>query len=81
MRPLSHRTIWEEDHLRSAEPFWSLMPENERLALRPFGSVLGPPLSPVLDAAGVQGTSNNMIPYTGQVLDTTATDQYHRVFL
>ena len=46
-----------------------------------FGTVLGPTLFTIRDANGVKGSSNNMIPYTRQVFDTTTPYQHDRMLL
>src|SRR5690349_19866347 len=49
--------------------------------LRALGAVLGTGLLAILHALQVQGTANDVVTHTGQVLDTTAANQHHAVFL
>jgi hypothetical protein len=53
-------------------------PEN---LFRSFGSVLGPPLSAVLNSKGVERPSDNVVAHTGKVFDPAAAHQHHRVLL
>src|SRR5713101_28892 len=50
-------------------------------SLRPLGAVFGAALAPVLDALGIVGAADDVIAHAGQVLDPSAADQHHRVFL
>jgi hypothetical protein len=52
-----------------------------RLLLGFLGTVLGTGLLAVRDALGIQDTSDNVVAHTGQVADTTASDEDNRVFL
>src|SRR3989339_1366886 len=49
--------------------------------LRFFRSVFGTTLTTFLHTLCVVRTPNNVIPHTGQILDTTASDQHNRMFL
>ena len=51
------------------------------LSLRPFGSVLGPPLLAVLNATGIQGAADDVVTNAGQILDSPTAYQHHRVLL
>src|SRR5660397_256259 len=47
----------------------------------PFRSVFGTTLAPFGHTGRVQVSSDNVIPYTGQVLDSAASDQHNTMFL
>src|SRR4051812_14366495 len=49
--------------------------------LRTLGAVFRPALAAVLDALGVQGAADDVVANAGQILDATAADHDHRVFL
>lgn len=46
-----------------------------------LGSVLGTTLCAVLNACGIECTANDMVAYTGEVLNTAAANEHDRVFL
>ena len=49
--------------------------------LRPLGSVLGASLTASIDSLSIQSTTDYVVTDTRQVLDTSAADHYHGVFL
>src|SRR5262245_21739564 len=49
--------------------------------LRALGAVLGTGLLAILDALQVQGTADDVVAHTGQVLHTAAAHEHHGVFL
>ena len=51
------------------------------LSLRTLCTILRTALCTVCDTCGIQSTTNDVITYTGEVLNTTTTYQYDRVFL
>src|SRR3990167_270236 len=51
------------------------------LGLGLLGTVLGARLLAVFHALQVERTTHDVVTHTGQVLDTTATNQHHAVFL
>src|SRR5580693_218213 len=50
-------------------------------ALLLLGAVAAASLLAVLDTLGVEGTADDLVPHTGQVLHTAPTHQHHRVLL
>src|SRR6201996_714483 len=50
-------------------------------ALLLLGAVTAASLLAVLDTLGVERTANDLVPHTGQVLDSATTYQHHRVLL
>jgi len=51
------------------------------LGLGTLGTVLRTALRAVGDTGGIEGTANDVIAHTGEVLHTTATHQHDGVFL
>ena len=49
--------------------------------LRRFCTILGTSLHSARYACSIEGTSDDVIPYTREVLDSSASDEYHAVFL
>jgi hypothetical protein len=46
-----------------------------------FGPVFGSSLFSILDTECIQGTSDNMIPYTREILNASTTDKNNRMLL
>src|SRR5882762_8291913 len=51
------------------------------LFLRTFGAVLGAALPTIADAGAIERAADSVVPYSGQVLDAAAANQYHGVLL
>jgi hypothetical protein len=51
------------------------------LGFRPLGSILGATLVATVHTAGIQCTTNNVIPYPRQILHPAPADQYDGVLL
>src|ERR1700756_1093870 len=53
-----------------------------RLSLfRTLGAVFGPPLTAVFDALRIKRAANDVVANTGQIFDSSAADQDHRMLL
>jgi hypothetical protein len=59
----------------------NLLNYNNPLLFRPFGSILGAPLTPVRHTQGIKSSTHNMIANTWQVLYPATANQYNRVLL
>ena len=49
--------------------------------LRTLGSVFGATLCTILDTGGIEGTADDVVTYTGKILNSAATDENNTVFL
>src|SRR5690554_134220 len=58
-----------------------IVQENRSGLLGALGAILGTGLLAILDALQVQRATHDVVTHTGQILDTTATDQHDAVFL
>src|SRR5690606_5437586 len=64
---------------------WGVLPLRDMIqfssGLRALGAVLGTRLLALGDAGGVERAAHGVVTHAGQVLDATAADQHHAVFL
>jgi len=52
-----------------------------RLALRPFGTVFGAGVLPILDSHGIQRSTHHMVPDAREILDAATANQDDGMFL
>ena len=58
-----------------------LYPLDDLFLLRSLGAVLGASLQSVSNACGIESSSDDMVSYTREVLNSAASDEYHAVLL